>query len=78
MSFEMHPQLIKMDLQESMILRVYNIYIYITCPKTFTQGCVNDLQKHWIYTLYIWLLTLTHNTGGSTQKTSWGHSLFGH
>ncbi len=74
----MHPQLINMDLQKSMILRVYNIYIYTTCPKTFTQGCVNDLQKRWIYTyIYMAINTYTHNIGGNTQKTSWGHSLFG-
>jgi hypothetical protein len=62
MSFDMHPQSINMDLQESMVLRVYNIYIYTKCPKTFTQGYVNDLKNHWIYTLYIWLLTLTRTT----------------
>jgi hypothetical protein len=76
LSFEMHPQLINMDLQESMILRVYNIYIYTTCPKTFTQGCVNDLQKHWIYTLYIWLLTLTHTTLVETHKEQVGGIVF--
>jgi hypothetical protein len=64
----MHPQLINMDLKESMVLRVYSIYIYTTHPKMFTQGCVNDLQKHCIYTLYIWLLASTQHWWKHTKN----------
>jgi hypothetical protein len=37
-------------------LNVKNIYIH------YNKINVSDLHLHWIYTLYIWLLTLTHTT----------------
>jgi hypothetical protein len=49
--------------KDKVILQIILVFT-LTRPKTFMQGhvSINNLHLHYIYMLYIWLLTLTHTT----------------
>jgi hypothetical protein len=67
----MHPQLINMDLQVVMVIRVYNICTYIYTPQNFYMGSYNKyLHYHHVSISDFFFL---HNNNNNISINFFGH-----